>query len=153
SRLPGRGAAGSPSFAGTACAGMLGGRPADRPGVSPAMTEQDWLTSTDPEAMLAFLRDGGRASERKLRLFAVACCRRIWDFLLDGRSREAVEVGEWYADGLADREQLVRATQAAEVAARILSHPPARAATWVAANDPAAETSMEAARAAGPPGT
>ena len=36
------------------------------------MTEAEWLACETPERMLAYLR--GRASERKLRLFAVACC-------------------------------------------------------------------------------
>ncbi|HUR53009.1 MAG TPA: hypothetical protein VMZ71_02680, partial [Gemmataceae bacterium] len=40
------------------------------------MMEQDWLAATDPRPMLDFLR--GKASERKLRLFAVICCRHFF---------------------------------------------------------------------------
>ena len=62
------------------------------------MTEQQWLATDDPRAMLAALREVGRANDRKLRLFAVAVCRRHWALLDDG-ARSAVEVGERYADG------------------------------------------------------
>jgi hypothetical protein len=55
------------------------------------MTEAEWLAGTEPEKMLAFLRViRAQASERKLRLFACACCRRIWRLLSDDRSRKAV---------------------------------------------------------------
>jgi len=62
------------------------------------MTEAEWLASTDPEVMLEFL--GGEASDRKLRLFAIACCRRVWHLLNDEQGQRAVEVGEQCADGL-----------------------------------------------------
>jgi hypothetical protein len=41
----------------------------------------------------------GRASERKWRLIACACSRRIWHFLDDRRSRQAVEATEKFFDG------------------------------------------------------
>jgi hypothetical protein len=68
------------------------------------MTEAEWMAFTDPTPMLDYLRD--KASDRKLRLFAVACCLRIVHWLNDERSRRALEVGERYADGLVTDENL-----------------------------------------------
>jgi hypothetical protein len=62
------------------------------------MTEADWLACTEPEKMLESLRV--RASDRKLRLFAVGCCRQIWHHLGTEESRHAVETTEGYVDGL-----------------------------------------------------
>lgn len=75
------------------------------------MTEAEWEACGDPLPMLGFLRD--RASERKLRLLAVAACCEIWDRLTDGRSREAVVVAEMFADGLAGDADLLRVCHAA----------------------------------------
>jgi hypothetical protein len=66
---------------------------------------------TDPQTMLAFLR--GNVSERKLRLFACACCRQVWHLLSDERSRHAVEVAERHADGLASMDDLKAVSQQA----------------------------------------
>jgi hypothetical protein len=78
------------------------------------MTEAEWLACTDSRRLVAFLP--GKPSERKLRLLAVACCRRIWEVLRDGRSREAVETAERYADGEVGVDELAAAHVAAEAA-------------------------------------
>src|SRR5262245_36214174 len=78
------------------------------------MDEATWLSCTDPAPMLAFLLDSDRATERKLRLFAVACCRRVWPLLVHEVSRKAVEVAERYADGLATGDERYTAYQEAD---------------------------------------
>jgi hypothetical protein len=80
------------------------------------MTEAEWQACQEPQRMLNALR--GRVSERKLRLFAVACCRRLWHLFDDPRSRIAVEVAESLADGLARDEDREAARAAAQHARR-----------------------------------
>jgi hypothetical protein len=69
------------------------------------MTEQEWLACINPTPMLEFLR--GKASDRKLRLFACACCRDIWSLIRSESSRRALEASEEYADGRVRRKQLM----------------------------------------------
>jgi hypothetical protein len=79
------------------------------------MNEQEWMDQwvrENPEGdWIAFLLEEG-ASARKFRLFSCACCRLIWPFLTYEHTREAVEVAERFADGLATEAE----RDAAEVA-------------------------------------
>jgi hypothetical protein len=81
------------------------------------MTETDWLNAVEPDKMRDFLRLKKLASERKLRLFTAAACRRIWPLLADERSRRAVEVAERFADGLVSTWEVQAAEEDAERAA------------------------------------
>jgi hypothetical protein len=82
------------------------------------MTEAEWVTCNDPLAMVEFRR-GSRASEdavtwwnsnvqlgevgsgsdRKFRLFACACCRRIWSHIPTQSNLDAVAAVEDWLDG------------------------------------------------------
>jgi hypothetical protein len=68
------------------------------------MTEGEWLACTEPLPMLEFLR--GKVSDRKLRLFACASCRNIWECLPAPECRAALELTERYADGWATNDEL-----------------------------------------------
>jgi hypothetical protein len=78
------------------------------------MTAADWASCTDPEGMLVWLRDTGRLTPRKARLFCVAVCRRIWHFLTHESSRTDVDTAEAYADGLVSYQALKDRQVAAE---------------------------------------
>src|SRR4051812_957202 len=66
------------------------------------MTESEWLVNDNPTPMWWFIE--GTASERKLRLIACACCRRIWHLLTNERSHQFIEAAEKLADGLISLE-------------------------------------------------
>jgi hypothetical protein len=83
---------------------MLVHRPAACQIVRGAVTEADWNSSQDPQAMLSFLRDSRGATERKLRLLALACCSRIWH-LLSEEGRQLVRAVEGYAERRATRHE------------------------------------------------
>jgi hypothetical protein len=80
------------------------------------MTEEQWLSSSDPQAMLNHFRGSLCRHGRRLRLYAAESCRAIWHLIPDERSRLAVQVAERYADGLAGEEER-EATEAAAQAA------------------------------------
>jgi hypothetical protein len=109
----------------------------------------------------------GVLTNRELRLFACWSVRQVWFLLTDERSRNAVEVAERYAEGMATAAELAAAREAAGAAwaaarAAALAAEVARAAAWAAevaawaaaraaalAAEVAAEAAAEAAEAAG----
>src|SRR5262245_54130387 len=78
------------------------------------MTEAEWLAYADPDPfrrwthpMLVFLESIGRASERKLRLFAVACCRLLLSKVrVHPQDEHLVHLAERFADGAASAAEL-----------------------------------------------
>lgn len=76
------------------------------------MTEAEWLACADPQTMLEFLR--GTASDRKLRLFAVACCT----FLL-----RKVHIHPWYVHGIAVAERFADGEATVEELERVGHYP------------------------------
>lgn len=101
------------------------------------MTEEGWRTCANRQPILEAFRD--RISRRQLRLFAVACCERIWH-LLGEDSKAAVLVAESHADGQAGDYELedaqgraIDATQNAE-----------GEAAWFATHDDAFSAAFDA---------
>jgi hypothetical protein len=112
------------------------------------MTEAEWLDGGYPQRMLDVFF--GRGLDRKLRLFACACVRRVGEFVADRRCQIALEVAERFADGNATWEELQVAHHAAEDATRRFggaAHPAEHAARD-AARDAAFAAAREAARLA-----
>jgi hypothetical protein len=86
------------------------------------MTEADWLSSPDLRVLRqCVFRNVDPVSTRKVRLFVVACCRKIWPLLTDPRSRAAVELAEALADGMASKPSVMACRKAARAAFSELS--------------------------------
>jgi hypothetical protein len=68
------------------------------------MTESEWWACQEPQKMLQFLQESRKASDRKLRLFAVACVRPLLLRIEHDPGMEAVKASERYADGLVTEE-------------------------------------------------
>ena len=83
-----------------------------------------WETCKRSDWMLWALQKIGAKDDRKMRLYACACIRTtpladgrtVWDLLTDGRSMNAVEVAEQYAEGRATEEERAAAREAARAA-------------------------------------
>ena len=75
------------------------------------MTEAEWLACADPTPMLEFLR--GKASDGKLRLFAVESVRLVSKLLVHPNSRAAVEASERVAEGVSSADILAPIYRAA----------------------------------------
>jgi hypothetical protein len=84
--------------------------------------EAEWLACEDPTQMLKFLSQPTgdysvleflpeRASQRKLRLFCVACCRTVWDHITESELREAVDLSEAFADDWSVRPKLIEVSR------------------------------------------
>ncbi|HEV3383949.1 MAG TPA: hypothetical protein VG097_04000 [Gemmata sp.] len=75
------------------------------------MTEVEWLACADPGRMLQFIRD--KASDRKLRLFIISCCRYFIGRLHNQATQRALAIAEQFAEGKATGEELQAAYNAA----------------------------------------
>jgi hypothetical protein len=81
---------------------------------SAGMTEEEWLTCRDSEAMLGSVlawNDG--ENSRKMDLFSCACLRRILPALTDDRSRNGVAFLERRADETVTDDECMRMSRSA----------------------------------------
>ncbi|WP_232069845.1 hypothetical protein [Gemmata massiliana] len=94
------------------------------------MTEAEWLASKDPYLMMLGAPRGA-FTPRKLRLFACAVSRRLWNRFDQEAIRRAVELAELVADERAPANKLQPACDAAFKSVRRRE---AIRAPWAAAN-------------------
>jgi hypothetical protein len=70
-----------------------------------AMTESEWWSATEPRA-LDWLFFDALAADRKLRLFCVACCRRVEHLAGGAPFPFLIRLLESHADGLEDQDRV-----------------------------------------------
>jgi len=100
------------------------------------MDESTWLSCTDPQVMLEFLR--GNASDRKLRLFAVACSWRSGLVSKHEKETECLRVSEEWVDGNVSDDQLRDSYEQGGMkhsSHNLLINAPEKIAYWAAATD------------------
>jgi hypothetical protein len=108
--------------------------------------EHAWIACDDPDKMLRFLQYSGKLRERKSKLFAVACCRRIWHLLVDERLQETVAVTEAHADGNMSAEVMSAAYDVGLMGYRaayehMMGHPPPEVISMTV-TDPSGQTGV-----------
>jgi hypothetical protein len=114
------------------------------------MTEAEWLAATEPDPMLGLLR--GKATARKLRLFACACCREF-AHLLAPSLLESLAAAERVAEGVAGPGDRKRAKGAAlhsglSVAPRVVRPARLKQAVISALEENADQAALRASRSA-----
>ena len=82
------------------------------------MTEAEWLSANNPLNLLVYARTTAptlrtNAGQRKFRLFAAGCVRRIWPSIRQIAQQRAVEIAEQFADGVGTTGELWNAWTAA----------------------------------------
>jgi hypothetical protein len=93
------------------------------------MTESEWDSCAYPVAMLRALLASRKVSDRRWRLFACGCCRRIWDRFPDPRNRDLVAAVEEFPDGRFEDPALEAALVASSACEEVCRAEPA---FWVA---------------------
>jgi len=77
------------------------------------MKEKRWLSCKEPLPLIEYLGKTDLWTSRKVRLFGVACCRRLAHLLSGKAIRAALETAEQFADGMATAKKLASAEKRA----------------------------------------
>jgi hypothetical protein len=97
------------------------------------LSAEQWDVWRDPKPMLAECE----GQDRKLRLFACACARRVWPIMQADEFRQAVELAERLADGEAtEKERKALKAKCESLNPRAMWNPAAAAATNCLSSDP-----------------